>query len=87
MPSQTLTLLPSAVDPKKTNVPVVFLIHPVEGLITALKPLASLLPYKIYGIECVEEAPMDTVPSLAAFYIKVRINQKESLVSYWKVRL
>lgn len=76
MPSQTLTLLPSSVDPKEKNVPTVFLIHPVEGLITALKPLASLLPYKVYGIECVEEAPLTTLPSLAAFYIKVRVKQE-----------
>lgn len=74
MPSQTLTPLPSSVDPKK-NAPTVFLIHPVEGLIMALKYVASLLPFKIYGIECAEEAPLDSMSSLAAFYIKVRTVQ------------
>lgn len=71
MPTETITILPSELDEKKSNVPNVFFIHPVEGLIAALKPLASLLPYKVYGIECVEDAPLDSINTLAAFYIKV----------------
>lgn len=72
MPSEVITLLPSDVNEKAQQVANVFFIHPVEGLIAALKPLASKLPFKVYGIECVEEAPLDSMPALAKFYIEVK---------------
>lgn len=73
MPSNTITLLRTAANNTDTNLPIVFFLHPVEGLVESLKPLASLLPYRAYGIECVESTPLDSITSLAEFYIKVRL--------------
>jgi fatty acid synthase len=69
MPSKTVTLLESQAD-GKTNVPNVFFIHPVEGLVSALKNLASVLPYRVYGIECTQDTPLDSVESIASFYVQ-----------------
>ncbi|XP_065226660.1 fatty acid synthase-like [Planococcus citri] len=87
MPTEVITRLPSEADDKTSSqVPNVFFVHPIEGLTTALKPLASTLPFKIYGIECVEEAPLDSIPSLAKFYIqnvqKIQSKGPYNLVGY-----
>lgn len=69
MPTNTILQLASAASNIKS--PIVFFIHPVEGLVEALKPLATLLPYTVYGIECDEKAPADSLIELAKYYIEV----------------
>lgn len=71
MPTSVISPLPSAVKSNQSNVPIVFFVHPIEGLTAALKPLASALPYKAYGIECIREAPLDSITTLAKFYVDV----------------
>lgn len=72
MPTNTISQLASAASNKKS--PIVFFIHPVEGLVEALKPLATLLPYTVYGIECDEKAPAESLIELAEYYIDVSFN-------------
>lgn len=87
MPSEVITRLPSQADDKTSSkAPNVFFIHAIEGIIAALKPLASTLPYNAYGIECVEEAPLVNMPALAAFYVenvrKIQSRGPYNLVGY-----
>ncbi|KAM9716550.1 fatty acid synthase [Menidia menidia] len=46
-----------------------FLIHPIEGSIGAFKTLASKLSVPCYGLQCTKAAPLDSIQSLAAYYI------------------
>lgn len=73
MPKSTISLLPSAKTSKNTKIPAVFFLHPVEGLVEALKPLASQLPYPVYGIECDAKAPLESMSTLSAYYIDVSL--------------
>nr|XP_025034359.1 fatty acid synthase [Pelodiscus sinensis] len=46
-----------------------FLIHPIEGSITVFHSLASRLSMPSYGLQCTKAAPLDSIQSLAAYYI------------------
>ncbi|XP_077481477.1 fatty acid synthase [Stigmatopora argus] len=46
-----------------------FLVHPIEGSITAFKTLASKLSIPCYGLQCTKDAPLDSIQSLAAYYV------------------
>ncbi|KAM4525063.1 fatty acid synthase isoform 2-T2 [Odontesthes bonariensis] len=46
-----------------------FLIHPIEGSIAAFKTLASKLSVPCYGLQCTKAAPLDSIQSLAAYYV------------------
>ncbi|KAM7371282.1 hypothetical protein PAMP_010767 [Pampus punctatissimus] len=46
-----------------------FLVHPIEGSITAFKTLASKLSVPCYGLQCTKAAPLDSIQSLAAYYV------------------
>lgn len=73
MPEKTVTQLQSAVgsNNNKSKIPAVFFVHPVEGVVEVLKPLASQLPYPVYGIECDVKAPLESMSTLAEYYIQV----------------
>uniref|UniRef100_UPI00358E27BA fatty acid synthase isoform X2 n=1 Tax=Myxine glutinosa TaxID=7769 RepID=UPI00358E27BA len=47
----------------------IFFIHPIEGSSEVFRELATLLPVPCYGIQCTEAAPLDSIASLAAFYL------------------
>nr|AKG51661.1 fatty acid synthase [Oryzias sinensis] len=47
-----------------------FLVHPIEGSIAALQTLASKLNIPCYGLQCTNAAPLDSIPALAAFYVR-----------------
>lgn len=53
---------------KKENL---FVVHPIEGVTKSLESLAKKLDCTVYGLQCVAEADLESVSSLARFYIKV----------------
>lgn len=69
MPTQCLVRLDSKAPPSSKDRPV-FMVHAIEGVITSLIPLAQTLPVPVYGLQCVAEAPIESLETLAAFYIK-----------------
>uniref|UniRef100_A0A8D0GNS8 Fatty acid synthase n=1 Tax=Sphenodon punctatus TaxID=8508 RepID=A0A8D0GNS8_SPHPU len=46
-----------------------FLVHPIEGSITVFHTLASKLSMPSYGLQCTKDAPLDSIQSLAAYYL------------------
>ncbi|NXE39642.1 FAS synthase, partial [Ptilorrhoa leucosticta] len=46
-----------------------FLVHPIEGSIAVFYTLASRLHIPCYGLQCTKAAPLDSIQSLAAYYI------------------
>ncbi|XP_032822786.2 fatty acid synthase [Petromyzon marinus] len=50
--------------------PPLFFVHPIEGTPIAFKRLASKLSVPCYGLQCTEEAPLDSISSLAEFYLE-----------------
>lgn len=52
---------------KKENI---FVVHPIEGVTKSLEKLAKKVDSTVYGLQCVAEADMDSIASLAKFYIK-----------------
>nr|XP_031302754.1 fatty acid synthase-like [Camelus dromedarius] len=47
-----------------------FLVHPIEGSIAVFHNLAAKLSIPTYGLQCTRAAPLDSIPSLAAYYIE-----------------
>jgi fatty acid synthase, animal type len=45
-------------------------IHAIEGVVTSLYPLAAKLKRPVYGLQCVADAPLESIASLACFYIE-----------------
>ncbi|KAL1129219.1 hypothetical protein AAG570_013748 [Ranatra chinensis] len=68
MPVETLVRLVS----KGTNDKLrpVFVVHPVEGVVSPLTNIASQLTCPVWGFQCTKEAPLNAIKDLAAFYIK-----------------
>ncbi|KAG8507553.1 Fatty acid synthase [Galemys pyrenaicus] len=46
-----------------------FLVHPIEGSTTVFHSLAAKLSVPTYGLQCTQAAPLDSIQSLAAYYI------------------
>lgn len=69
MPTTCLLKMKSG-ETKNSSVKPVFLIHPIEGVVSALTQLAEELKRPVYGLQCVSYAPLDTIQDLAAYYIK-----------------
>lgn len=46
-----------------------FLVHPIEGSTTIFHNLAARLSIPTYGLQCTRAAPLDSIQSLAAYYI------------------
>ncbi|XP_003464876.2 fatty acid synthase [Cavia porcellus] len=61
----TLTRLNSV---QSTERPL-FLVHPIEGSTTVFHSLAAKLSVPTYGLQCTQAAPLDSIQSLAAYYI------------------
>ncbi|XP_051523082.1 fatty acid synthase-like [Myxocyprinus asiaticus] len=47
-----------------------FLIHPIEGSIAAFRTLTGKLNVPCYGLQCTKAAPLDSIQSLAAYYVQ-----------------
>jgi len=54
----------------------IFVVHPIEGVTYALQDLAKKVDYSVYGLQCVQEADLESVSSLAKYYVKVSLNFK-----------
>lgn len=67
MPTQCLLKMKSSTE--SNNKPI-FLVHPIEGVVSALAPLAECLNRPVYGLQCVSHAPLNTISDLAAYYVK-----------------
>ncbi|XP_043486066.1 fatty acid synthase [Polistes fuscatus] len=48
-----------------------FLIHAIEGIISPLKTLAGQLDRPVWGFQCTQNAPLNSISELAEFYIKI----------------
>ncbi|KAM8836140.1 fatty acid synthase [Spinachia spinachia] len=46
-----------------------FMVHPIEGSISAFRTLASRLSVPCYGLQCTQAAPLESIQSLAAYYV------------------
>ncbi|XP_074967591.1 fatty acid synthase [Phalacrocorax aristotelis] len=55
-------------DVQSTERPL-FLVHPIEGSTAVFHTLASKLHMPCYGFHCRKAAPLDSIQSLAAYYI------------------
>lgn len=51
--------------------PNVFMFSAIEGFVSALKEVASKLPYNIYGLQCTVDVPTDSMGSMAKFFVAV----------------
>lgn len=47
-----------------------FFIHAIEGMIGSLKGIANELNRPAWGLQCVKDAPLNTITDLAKFYIQ-----------------
>lgn len=77
MPTQCLLKMKS----KNGNNPPIFLVHPIEGVVNALIPLAEKLNRPVYGLQCVSYAPLESIEELAAYYVK-QIRSVQTLGPY-----
>ncbi|XP_053612449.1 fatty acid synthase-like [Plodia interpunctella] len=68
MPKQILVKLPSALS--NGGSPPVFMIHPLEGVVDLLRPVAEAVRGAVFGLQCTAEAPLDSMAALARFYIE-----------------
>lgn len=55
----------------ESSKPNVFMFSAIEGFVSALEEVASKLPYNIYGLQCTEDAPTDSMSSMAKFFAAV----------------
>ncbi|XP_023584963.1 fatty acid synthase [Trichechus manatus latirostris] len=46
-----------------------FLVHPIEGSLSIFHSLAARLSIPTYGLQCTRAAPLDSIQSLAAYYM------------------
>lgn len=63
-------LVPLNQTPKKG--PNVFFVHSIEGTASTLESVGRQIDYPTFCLQCVENAPLDSIESLAAFYVKVK---------------
>lgn len=69
MPTETLVKLQSKAPNNSKQRPL-FVVHAIEGFVTALKPLAGKMTCPVYGLQCTADAPLSSISDLAAFYVK-----------------
>lgn len=67
MPSNVLVKMESKQSDSKKN--PVFILHPIEGVVNALKQLAKNIDAPVYGLQCVKNAPLNSIAELAQYYI------------------
>ncbi|XP_059470308.1 fatty acid synthase [Neocloeon triangulifer] len=69
MPKEVLIKIPSKSKDNKGQ--PLFIVHPIEGVVSALQPLASKLNVPVWGLQCTADAPLTSIPDLATYYNKV----------------
>ncbi|KAK9502678.1 hypothetical protein O3M35_011399 [Rhynocoris fuscipes] len=66
MPKEVIVKMKTEVN-SKINL---FMIHPIEGVISSLLDLSDKLNCNVWGLQCIKSAPLNSIPELASFYIK-----------------
>uniref|UniRef100_A0A224X4N0 Fatty acid synthase n=1 Tax=Panstrongylus lignarius TaxID=156445 RepID=A0A224X4N0_9HEMI len=66
MPNQTLIKMKD--DFKNKN--ILFIVHPIEGVVSSLSELVSRLQCNVWGLQCTSTAPLSTIQELAEYYVK-----------------
>ncbi|XP_059618857.1 fatty acid synthase [Phlebotomus argentipes] len=69
MPTDVLVRLESNAPASSKQKPL-FVIHAIEGMVAALKPLAAELNCPVWGLQCTADVPLESFVHLAKFYIK-----------------
>lgn len=84
MPSKTL--VPMNTKESDASKTPVFIVHPIEGFVTALENLAKQLKRPAFGLQCTVDAPLNSISDLAKYYIsQIKTIQKKgpySLIGY-----
>ncbi|CAG7819795.1 unnamed protein product, partial [Allacma fusca] len=65
----------------KTTNGTLFVVHPIDGTVDMLKDLVSQLCLTVYGIECANEAPLESLEKLAGYYLN-KIREVQPLGPY-----
>lgn len=85
MPTQCLLRMKSEANDKAKESPL-FVVHAIEGVVTALLPLAAKMNRPVYGLQCVAAAPLESIAELATYYIaqikSVQAKGPYSIVGY-----
>ncbi|CAG7734216.1 unnamed protein product, partial [Allacma fusca] len=53
----------------RNNDNTVFVVHPIDGSLVMLEELVSYLNSSVYGLQCSRDAPLESIETLAAFYL------------------
>uniref|UniRef100_A0A1L8DZ80 Fatty acid synthase n=1 Tax=Nyssomyia neivai TaxID=330878 RepID=A0A1L8DZ80_9DIPT len=69
MPTEVLVRLSSNAKEASKERPL-FVIHAIEGVVAALKPLAAELSCPVWGLQCTADVPLQSIQHMAKFYIK-----------------
>lgn len=69
LPAKVLVQLPSKAAADSKALPL-FVVHPIEGFVDALAPLASRLATPVWGLQCTAEAPLESLQQLAVYYVQ-----------------
>ncbi|CAH1129520.1 unnamed protein product [Ceutorhynchus assimilis] len=69
LPSQTLIKFNTQENGNHGGKSPIFMIHPMEGTADCFKTLAEHIDAPVYGLQCTRNAPLDSISSLAQFYI------------------
>ncbi|GLH14335.1 Fatty acid synthase [Gryllus bimaculatus] len=69
MPSEVIIQIPSKA-PKNSLNPALFVVHPIEGVVSMLQNLLAPLSCPVWGLQCTEKAPLASIQDLASFYIE-----------------
>lgn len=56
---------------KNSNGPMLFIVHAIEGFVKSLEYMASELERPLWGLQSIEQAPHETIPQLAEFYVNI----------------
>ncbi|XP_057332495.1 fatty acid synthase [Microplitis mediator] len=54
---------------KITGMPI-FFVHAIEGTISNMKSLAVMFQRPVYGLQCIKDAPLESIEDLAQFYVE-----------------
>ncbi|XP_052131364.1 fatty acid synthase-like [Frankliniella occidentalis] len=80
IPTEVIVKMPTAAPADSTLRPV-FIVHAIEGDVTALLPLAQLLKRPAFGLQCAESCPQSSIPELAGHYVK-QVKSKQAKGPY-----
>ena len=67
----TETIVPMNEQPTDAAIRPWFVVHSMEGFVLSLESVMLQVRAPVYGLQCTADAPLTSVPDLAAFYIRV----------------